>query len=118
MACAMPQLTPPLSLKSAIQQIKRSYEWAVGKGRASPYFFVIGAGVSVPQIPLAQEIISECKKGIGATEAPSSGSNILEEYSRCLDEAFPTSDMRRDYFQTLSGTSRSPPRISASRTCC
>jgi len=51
-----------LGLKEAVRQIKESYEWAVGKQRPSPFFFVIGAGVSVPQVPLASEIIRYCKK--------------------------------------------------------
>ena len=57
----MPQLTPPLSLKSAAGKIKQSYDSAIDKGRASPFFFVTGAGISAPQVPLAQAIIRDCK---------------------------------------------------------
>lgn len=91
----------PLSLKSAVKQIKQSYDFAVDMGIASPYFFVTGAGISVPQVPLAQEIINDCKKRSGAEETPSSGSTILDEYSRCLDEAFPAPFQRQHYFQNL-----------------
>ena len=97
----MAQPTPPLSLKAAVKQIKQSYEFAVGKGRPSPFFFVTGAGISVPQVPLAQEIIRDCKTRSGATESPSSESTILDEYSRCLEEAFPAPIERQDYFQNL-----------------
>lgn len=99
----------PLSLKSAVRQIKQSYEYAIGKRRASPYFFMTGAGISVPQVPLAQEIIRECKKLTGTAEVPFSGSSILNEYSQSLDEAFPAPIQRQDYFENLIRGKPIPP---------
>jgi hypothetical protein len=90
-----------LCLRDAVRQIKQSYEWALSKDRASPFFFVIGAGVSVPQVPLASEIIRQCKEKCGAIEAPKWGTTVMDEYSHWLNEAFHAPEMRQDYFHDL-----------------
>lgn len=90
-----------LRLKDAVFQIKQSYEWALSKDRSSPFFFVIGAGVSVPRVPLASEIIRQCREKCGAIEAPKSGNTVLDEYSHWLNEAFHAPEMRQDYFREL-----------------
>jgi len=75
-----------LRLKDAVRQIKQSYDWALSKDRVSPFFFVIGAGVSVPQVPLASEIIKQCKEKCGSIETPKSGTTVLDEYSHWLNQ--------------------------------
>ena len=62
---------------------------------------MIGAGVSVPQVPLAAEIIRQCKEKCGATDAQINGTTVLEEYSHWLNQAFHAAEMRQDYFRQL-----------------
>jgi tetratricopeptide (TPR) repeat protein len=90
-----------LRLKDAVHQIKQSYDWALSKDRVSPFFFVIGAGVSVPQVPLASEIIKQCKEKCESIETSKSGTTVLDEYSYWLNEAFHAPEMRQDYFRGL-----------------
>ena len=97
----MPQVSSPLSLTSAVKRIKKDYDFAVRTGKGSPFFLLIGAGVSVPQVPLAYEIIRDCKSFSEGSEAPTAGVTVLEEYSYWLDQAFPSPAQRQDYFQTL-----------------
>jgi hypothetical protein len=48
-----------ISLDSAIKEI---HEACLKKGVRSPFFFIVGAGISSPIIPLAVEIERECKE--------------------------------------------------------
>ena len=89
-----------LNLTDAIRQVVRSYEWATNNRRTSPFFFLIGAGVSVPQVPLARDIIRHCKKLCGVTDEQAGG-NLLEEYSYWLDQAYNAPELRQDYFRRL-----------------
>jgi tetratricopeptide (TPR) repeat protein len=73
----------------------------MSKGKASPFFFVIGAGISLPQVPLASDIIRECKSRTNGVQGPTSGSAVLDEYSYWLDAAFNSPAERQDYFQSL-----------------
>jgi tetratricopeptide (TPR) repeat protein len=90
-------------LRDAVRQIKQSYEWKLEKGGSTPFFFVVGAGVSAPQVPLAAEIVRYCKEKCGAIETPKSGTTVLkeEEYSHWLNAAFHAPEMRQDYFRKL-----------------
>jgi tetratricopeptide (TPR) repeat protein len=73
----------------------------MSKGKASPFFFVIGAGISLPQVPLACDIIRECKSRSNGAEGPTPGTAVLDEYSYWLDTAFNSPAERQDYFQSL-----------------
>ena len=69
--------------------------------KSSPYFLILGAGVSVPSVPLAWEIKNECKQraqklGLADGEPPS---GAQEEYSYWLTQAYPDPDERRAFFR-------------------
>lgn len=61
-----------LDLHTAVTEIKQACD-DIGNGR-SPFFFLVGAGVSSPSIPLAAAIQKDCEdkaKSLGRTAGPS-----------------------------------------------
>lgn len=98
---AQPQL---LDLDTAAARIRESAKGQSAKGhRPSPWFFVVGAGVSCPSIPLAWGITTACQQraeslGLacgGPPPAPSAA------YGYWLTQAYPDPDQRRAYFRGL-----------------
>ena len=63
------------------------------------FFFLVGAGVSCPQVPLSGGIVEECKRRAGSTAPP--GLPPIERYSWCLHEAFPSNLPRQRYIREL-----------------
>ena len=52
-----------VSLQMAVAQIKEACEAAKeNRTTTSPFWFLVGAGVSYPSVPLASAIILDCKK--------------------------------------------------------
>lgn len=51
---------------TAINEIHSAYETVSFR---SPFFFVIGAGVSSPSVPLSREIIEHCRQKASARES-------------------------------------------------
>jgi tetratricopeptide (TPR) repeat protein len=65
-----------------------------------PFFLMTGAGVSYPPVPLASQIVSQCKtQCLGST--PPEGMDALTEYSWWLQQAFHSPGDRQQYFQSL-----------------
>ena len=62
-----------------------------------PFFFMIGAGISYPQVPLASGIISHCKEKVGPDETLQENKLPLEDYSFWLDKAYPQPVQRQKY---------------------
>ncbi len=64
-----------------------------------PYFFIVGAGISVPEIPAAYEIIDECKDKSKKfdeisyiqfeNEIKSCETNPMRCYSKWIEFAYP-----------------------------
>lgn len=52
-----------LDLHSAVDQVVRATQARAGRG-VTPFFFIVGAGVSCPPIPLAAGIEQLCRKEI------------------------------------------------------
>ena len=68
---------------------------------SAPYFFVCGAGISVPSVPLSWAIQKECRDraeslGLASGKAPSDPAG---QYSFWLEQAYPDADQRRAYFR-------------------
>ncbi len=90
-----------LSLPTAAARIRETRRAASTRRAPSPYFFVCGAGISVPSVPLAWAIEKECREraeSLGLTTAdgpddPAGG------YSFWLEQAYPDPDQRRLYFR-------------------
>lgn len=93
-----------LSLRTAaarIRETRRAARPRARHGAPSPYFFVCGAGISVPSVPLAWQIQEACREraislGLATGEAPTDAAGA---YSYWLEQAFPDPDQRRAYFR-------------------
>ena len=72
-----------LSLSEAVGEIKQACQDACEGDLPSPFFLLVGAGISHPPVPLAGQIVEECKtkaRELGRFKALST-SNAIEEYS-------------------------------------
>jgi len=99
-----------LDLSSAVDQIVRATRKRSRHG-TPPFFFIVGAGVSHPPIPLAAGIEQICRKEIadqGRTPPPVEGSP-LHLYQACFEMAFEQAEERRIFLHELLH----PARISA-----
>ncbi len=76
-----------------------------------PYFFIVGAGVSVPEIPSASKIIDICKKTVQEIdyslfsqyeeESKSFAENGMKYYSSWIEYAYPNRINRSQLFRDL-----------------
>lgn len=86
-------------LDSAISEIIEACSDSSGTNR--PFFFIVGAGLSVPIIETASGLIDECKaKALknGKSAEPAS-QDRMDTYSHWMDAAFPHAEQRRKYLQ-------------------
>lgn len=100
-----------MSLEAAVGEIKSAHDTYLGlRGRATRrFFFMIGAGVSYPPIPLASNIINKCRDLIGKENSQrleTLDRQVLrrppiEQYEAYLRSAFPSPFQRAEYFQSL-----------------
>jgi tetratricopeptide (TPR) repeat protein len=92
-----------IDLKLAASEIKQAVTDARAEEKPSPFFFVVGAGISSPPIPLASEIQEHCKElaaGRGRSDTLDSTSPA-DQYSHWFSEAFPQSAQRQRYLREL-----------------
>ncbi|PRD10988.1 hypothetical protein CQ058_08095 [Bacillus sp. MYb56] len=71
--------------------------------KENPFFFIVGAGISSGSVPVASEIITRCKNKLNVKDGEI---NVLrgdsaEEYSQWLQQAFPHSISRQNFFRNL-----------------
>jgi hypothetical protein len=69
----------------------------------SPFFLIVGAGVSYPSVPLAPGIIHQCREiadKYGRSRKPS-GPKALDEYSHWFKLAYPNPGQRQLYLRSL-----------------
>ncbi len=69
----------------------------------SPFFFLVGAGISHPPIPLASEIIEHCKVTAEkhGTISPPLGKQSMDKYSHWFRQAYPQPIERQKYLRNL-----------------
>ncbi len=97
----MVNLIQLIDIKRAVSEIKQACEESQKEGR-QPFFFLVGAGISCPPIPLASEIIEECKARAtkyGRTSEPSG--KPMDIYSQWFQQAYPHSSQRQRYLRKL-----------------
>jgi tetratricopeptide (TPR) repeat protein len=96
-----------LDLSSAVDQIVRATRKRTLPG-ASPFFFIVGAGVSYPPIPLAAGIEQLCREAIAdqRRSPPPVGGSPLERYQACFEMAFEQADDRRSFLHQHLHTAR------------
>jgi tetratricopeptide (TPR) repeat protein len=96
-------LPSAISLKSAVSDIVRGGKLQ-GKGEdRSPFFFLVGAGVSAGPIKLAREVAAECRDRVnGNSDSPGPpDSDPQEMYSYWVERAFPQPRQQQDYFRQM-----------------
>ncbi len=73
-------------------------------GRHRPFFFIVGGGISTPQVPLAKEIECTCRRTARSRKhdvlEPTSDKPI-ETYDYWFKLAFAEPDLRRDFLREL-----------------
>ena len=94
---------PLIDLETAVDHILRACKAGHKKGH-SPFFFLVGGGISFPPIPLASEIVEHCKAKVAkectrTTEPP--GKQLLDIYSHWFDKAYPQPCDRQEYLREL-----------------
>lgn len=94
---------PIIDLKTAAAKIQQIVEQRKERGQPSPFFFIVGAGISHSEIPLASEIEEHCRREAekyGRTDPPRSDAPI-DSYSHWMNEAFPSAEERQTYLRGL-----------------
>ena len=89
-----------ISLKQAVGEIKYLCD---DESESYPFFFLTGAGISNPPVPLASKIIADCQnqaKKHGLTD-PYEQQDPMSQYSHWLEQAYPNPTQRKKYFQSL-----------------
>jgi tetratricopeptide (TPR) repeat protein len=67
-----------------------------------PFFFLAGAGVSYPPVPLAAAIVEACKKECGAAEPPPHlAGDPMKEYSWWFQQAYHSPSDRQGYLRSI-----------------
>jgi hypothetical protein len=93
-----------LELEEAVHDIKRACD---ENSKPEKFFFIVGAGISFPPVPLSKSIVEHCKEqaekaGYQANTASLELSQkISEEYSYWMRKAYPQPKDRQNYLREL-----------------
>jgi len=90
-----------LDLQTAVGEIRQACDSETS--RRYPFFFIAGAGISCPPIPLACTIEDECKRVAeqqGRTAKPPRD-DPLTRYSHWMESAWPQPHLRQKYLRSL-----------------
>ena len=89
-----------IELDKAVSRIKQACD---GCHSPSPFFFMVGAGISFPSVPLAAEIVSRCKEKaaeFGRDDEPPT-SDPIDLYSHWFENAYGDAGQRQRYLREL-----------------
>lgn len=92
-----------LQLQVAAAEIYQACQDAHDQNQGPPFLVLVGAGVSYPPVPLAEEITRQCREkavGLGRSSQPRS-SGPAQAYSHWLATAYPQPIQRRNYLKSL-----------------
>jgi tetratricopeptide (TPR) repeat protein len=90
---------PVLTLKEAVARIKQTCSVANRRERSDPFFFMVGAGVSHPPIPLASDIIAHCREEAAYQPRLKPDATGMEQYSGWFEAAYPDRQDRQEYLR-------------------
>src|SRR4051812_47851431 len=92
-----------VELDIAAGEIKQACDELGAEGYNSPFFFIVGAGISYPPVPLAAAIIEHCQELAGKykREAQPSVTAALDRYSTWFGRAYPSARQRQQYMRSL-----------------
>ena len=91
-----------ISLSEAVSEIRQACEDAEA-GSGYPFFFLVGAGISYPQVALASQITAACRTEAekrDRTKAPLHG-DAMSQYSHWFQSAYPQAIQRKKYLKSL-----------------
>lgn len=92
-----------LNLKQAVTQIKQACD-GIEESKRSPFFFVVGAGISYPPVPLASDLVKAFRENAGRysdLEEPQ-GKRSIDEYSHWFEQAYPQRIDRQRFLRELT----------------
>jgi hypothetical protein len=69
-------------------------------GHTRPFFFMVGAGISSPPVPLASAIVEDCRKQ-RAGLVPPDGQSLMVAYMWWFEKACPSRADRQNYQRGL-----------------
>lgn len=104
-----------LELNPAVMEIRQACEELGADAHRSPFFLIVGAGISHPPVPLAASIIDHCQ-GVAKRydrAQPPSGQQTLDQYSHWFSRAYPGARQRQQYLRSL--IERKPLSLSSLR---
>src|SRR4051794_25247554 len=93
-----------ITLEKAVAEIKQASEENGAGNNRSPFFFLVGAGISSPSIPLAGAIRDQCEakaRTLGRGDEPGSSAGDGDEYSHWFTAAYPHRIMRQEFLRNL-----------------
>lgn len=91
-----------INIQTAVRQIAEGQT----SSNDQPFFLIVGAGVSCPQVPLASKIVKDLR-GSARVLIPSAA-DPMDEYSQVLEAVKPNPEQRRRYFEELIVGKRIP----------
>lgn len=95
-----------VGLDAAISEIKQACDDTGAEPRRSPFFLVVGAGISAESVPLAGEIIDRCKEQARKfhRDPGAEPRQVLDQYSVWFSLAYPHPRERQAYLRSLIET--------------
>lgn len=92
-----------LGLNAAVMEIRQACDELGHEAHRSPFFFITGAGISYPPVPLAASVIEHCRsvaQRYKRIETPT-GDQTLDAYSHWFGAAYPGARQRQQYLRSL-----------------
>jgi tetratricopeptide (TPR) repeat protein len=88
-----------IDLHTAVYEIRTAYP---NRQHSQPFFFIVGAGISTPTVPLASQIVEACRLKVGdQLGLPVPPAKPLDQYSFWFDRAYPQLIDRQRYLRTF-----------------
>jgi tetratricopeptide (TPR) repeat protein len=91
------------TLETAVNEIKQACRKANDPGARSPFFFLVGSGISHPSVPTSGTIQTDCEEKarcLGRSDGPPAA-DPLSVYSHWFRAAFPHRVQRQQYLRGL-----------------
>jgi tetratricopeptide (TPR) repeat protein len=92
-----------LGLKTAVVEIHQAIMQGKRQKLPSPFFFMVGAGISHPPLPLAAEIQTSCQleAQVYGKDKPPEKDSLIDTYSYWFEQAYPNAENRQLYLRSL-----------------
>lgn len=89
-----------ISLSEAVSEIKQACDEC---SDTYPFFFLVGAGISHPPVPLAGQITEACRKKAISLERDKEPqqTDSMNQYSHWFDRAYPQPVQRKKYLKSI-----------------